>query len=613
MIEEQELREAKRARNFIWAAAENYEFDPLFLAFAPDGTADMYLNLVIGLTYKWYDHEKIDDFFNQLGGKDQELYEGLLWIGLENALYQKERRTRSAMEDLRREYALNNLNRYRDHREYARIEQIRNAHCREILGQLSGVKAEEEEILHAFSYTEEMTTDDILEQTRENLWKYFSYRPAKIVKKEGVYFLQKVAGAFHSVGKVSATYVRANNYEDKGAGGDGKAGVMERSKHYLVQFSLKNDPEEARKYVEACFGKSMYPQAEQERIERKICVDKHKNCHVLFTKGNSPEVSRKKKPENYEKLSVENTLKKEESAKKNNIELEGYSNITGKREKREILEFQKEAAYQYEKNKQYYEKNHAIYQNSIRKLTEKLRICLETQDETFPEMATHGKINPREVWKAVYLDNPRVFERKEEVEIPGFSVDILIDASSSRKQMQEQIAAQAYVLAKSLDACGIPAQIYSYCSIRGFTVMRIFKDYKEEQAGNEVFRYVAAGNNRDGLALRAAGHLMEASKKSRRILLVLTDASPMDDQNIGEGAFYANKEYTDQPAVEDTAREVQKLKQKGIQVIGIFMGSVKAGETAREIFGRELVRIQNINDFAGAVGRVLGEVIKSSL
>ena len=31
-IEEQELREAKRACNFIWAAAENYELEPLFLA-----------------------------------------------------------------------------------------------------------------------------------------------------------------------------------------------------------------------------------------------------------------------------------------------------------------------------------------------------------------------------------------------------------------------------------------------------------------------------------------------------------------------------------------------------------------------------------------------------
>ena len=104
------------------------------------------------------------------------------------------------MEELRREYALDNLNRYRNYKEYARIEQIRNAHCREILGQPSELTTEEEELLHAFSYTEEMTTDEILEQTRENLWKYFSYRPSKAAKKK-CYFLQKVAGAFHSVGK----------------------------------------------------------------------------------------------------------------------------------------------------------------------------------------------------------------------------------------------------------------------------------------------------------------------------------------------------------------------------------------------------------------------------
>ena len=36
-MEEQELIEAKRARNFIWTAAEKYEFEPMFLAFSPDG------------------------------------------------------------------------------------------------------------------------------------------------------------------------------------------------------------------------------------------------------------------------------------------------------------------------------------------------------------------------------------------------------------------------------------------------------------------------------------------------------------------------------------------------------------------------------------------------
>ena len=600
-MEEQELREAKRARNFIWTAAENYEFEPLFLAFSPDGTAELYLNLIIGLTHKWYEQEKIDAFFNQLGGKNQELYEGLLWIGLENALYQKEQKTRSALRDLRREYAEENLRRYRKYKEYSRIDQIRNGHCREILGQPSGLKEEEERILRAFSYTGDMTTEQILEQTEQNLWKYFSYRPSATSKKEGVYFLQKVSGAFHSFGKVSATYVRAKNYEDQNAVAEGKTSSMEHGKRYFLQLSVQRDPEETKRYVQACFGKSIYSEEQQEKIERKLCIGNHKNCHLLFTRG-SLETGM-----NFQKEAE--TGKGKEKVYNGENEL---SEIKSRREKQEIREFQAGSTLQYEKNKKHFEKNRAIYRNAIRRLTEKLKICLEAQEETFPERATHGKMNPREVWKAVYLDNPRVFEKKEEIEIPAFSVDILIDASSSRKQMQEQIAAQAYILSKSLKQCNIPAQIYSYCSIRGYTILRIFKSYGEEQEqGDAIFHYVAAGNNRDGLALRAAGHMMEKSEKSGRILLVLTDASPQDDQDSGEGAFYKNKEYTDLLAIEDTAKEVQNLKQKGIRVIGIFMGSPRGGEVAGKIFGRELVKIKNISEFSEAVGRVLKEVMNS--
>ena len=176
--------------------------------------------------------------------------------------------------------------------------------------------------------------------------------------------------------------------------------------------------------------------------------------------------------------------------------------------------------------------------------------------------------------------------------------------------MQEQIAAQAYILSKSLKQCKIPVQIYSYCSIRGYTILHIFPNCKEERE-DELFRYVAAGNNRDGLALRAAGHLMENGEKRKRILLVLTDASPQDDQDSGEGAYYKNKEYTDLLAIQDTAKEVQNLKQKGIQVIGIFMGSARSGEVAGKIFGQNLIKIRNISDFSQAVGRVLQEIVFS--
>ena len=72
-----------------------------------------------------------------------------------------------------------------------------------------------------------MTTDEIIVKPRKNLWKYFSYKPIKVVKPQGIYFLQKVARAFHSIGKVSTQYVRANSFYDKNMASDTAALSME--------------------------------------------------------------------------------------------------------------------------------------------------------------------------------------------------------------------------------------------------------------------------------------------------------------------------------------------------------------------------------------------------
>ena len=71
---------------------------------------------------------------------------------------------------------------------------------------------------------------------------------------------------------------------------------------------------------------------------------------------------------------------------------------------------------QYEKNKEYFEKNRVIYENSARKLVQQLRIFVETQKEQSVELARYGTIYAPKVWQAVYLGNPRVFEKKEEKE-----------------------------------------------------------------------------------------------------------------------------------------------------------------------------------------------------
>ncbi len=577
---EADIREIKRAKNFIWASAEDYELNPLYLAFSPDGKADTYLNIIIGLSYKWYDGAQLEEFFNMLGGKDKELFEGLFWIGLEKVLFNKEKDYRMALTDLRVEYAKETVRRFKKYTDNSLIEKIRYGYCRQILGKESNLSAEEEELLSEFDFSNDMTTEQIIGKTKKILSEKFSYTPSLKKNKEGVYFLQKVLSPFRSVGKVSATYVRTKKYDEPTGFNEGKTGVLKKGKNYLLQFSLNGNPKYALEYVQSTFGKNMYNDFENQRIEEKLCTGKHKESHLLFTKG-----------EKYN--------------------LKEQSRELPKKEIKEILEFRRECKNQYEKNKEYFEKNRPVYKNSINRLSEQLRIILDSEREIFPLMSNHGKINGGKIWQALYVDNPRVFEKKEQEDKSGFSVDIMIDGSSSRKNSQEFIAAQVYVLAKSLERCNIPCQIYSYCSIRGYTVLRIFKDYSEQKAGKEIFKYVAAGNNRDGLALKGAGHLMEHSPKGKRILVVLTDASPQDDQSATEGAFYKNNEYTDELAIKDTEKEIHNLKSNNIQVIGIFMGSERGTIAAKEIFGKDFVKIETIHQFSDVVGRILQEKIRN--
>ena len=99
--------EKRRARNLIWNAAADYSFEPDFKAYDEDGRADLYWNSIIGAVRKNYGAETIEGLFESLHGCSKEqLFEQLLWLGLENAVYQREAPRRPALPPpLRRSYA----------------------------------------------------------------------------------------------------------------------------------------------------------------------------------------------------------------------------------------------------------------------------------------------------------------------------------------------------------------------------------------------------------------------------------------------------------------------------------------------------------------------------
>ena len=87
----------RRADNQIWNGAGSYGVRAEFRAFDPDGTAELYVNTVIGLVSRYYDTSKLRPLFNTFQSQPNgELYTDLFWLGLEGAAWRNARCSRSS-------------------------------------------------------------------------------------------------------------------------------------------------------------------------------------------------------------------------------------------------------------------------------------------------------------------------------------------------------------------------------------------------------------------------------------------------------------------------------------------------------------------------------------
>ena len=236
---------------------------------------------------------------------------------------------------------------------------------------------------------------------------------------------------------------------------------------------------------------------------------------------------------------------------------------------------------------------------------------MQVQQQPNAVSARQGHVDSQRIWRLPVLKDRKVFLRSEEENNPGFTVDLLLDGSASRLHCQETIAAQGYILARSLATCGIPVRVSSFCSLRGYTVVRILKDFSEKNAERKIFNYFAAGWNRDGLALRMAGKLLDTAPADRHLLILLTDASPDDSRKIlPTGKVPLSRSYDGEAGVQDTAEEVRALRQQGVRVAAVFMGENTSAPDARTIYGQDLVRIQRMDQLATAAGKLIQEEIR---
>lgn len=257
-----------------------------------------------------------------------------------------------------------------------------------------------------------------------------------------------------------------------------------------------------------------------------------------------------------------------------------------------------------------------IYRRNITRLTERLnRTILQDTDYSSSKL-DNGMIMSGRIWRRAILGDNKVFYKRFRDSRGEFAVDILLDASGSQMERQSLVAAQAYVIAQALGQVNIPCRVSSFNNLFDYTVIKIYRDYKDAQSKNkQIFGYQAEGSNRDGMAIATVGKLLSDREEGHKILIVLSDGKPNDERAGGvfNSSSSVTKAYTGDIAINDTARQVRLLRAKGITVLGVFTGDDEDLNAERKIFGKDFAYINKIEYFSEIVGIYLKRQIQNVL
>lgn len=566
--------EKRRANNLIWNAARDYTLKSDLQVFDENGHAALYWNTMIGAVHRHYDFAEINKLRQSCKGTTYEfLYENLLWLALEHCAYAREVQDRAVLTVLRENCARHIVDRNRKQHRDRMFDQIETAHFQRILGEPVKLPAAYESLANQLEPDPTLSTVELMAHLRQ---VFEDILPMAKLDEDTAEAPKKPFLTFFGRKKPSQARLELFAVRDFGIGISGRSshddsldGTDKTEKRFKFHLPTVNSQsvDGMREYMETYFGRSMYTKHETEQLERNLCQKTHEGCHLHFTRGGT-------------------VLKGK---------VGGFAAYQ-----------RKSAVKQIAKNKQAFMNDYAKNHMVILRLTHRIRNSMLVNLQSTYAKSGAGRLDAGKVWRSLYLNDNKVFKRNQQDNAGNLTVDILLDGSTSQLDRQERVSVQAYIIAESLTRCHIPVRVYSYCSMSGFTVINLFRDYGEPKRNQNIFNYFTTGCNRDGLAIRTAHHLLEQSENDNRLLIILSDAKPNDVKKVripGDSPLYRN--YADDIGIQDAAAEVRAAKRDGISVISVFTGKDENVPAAKRIYGRNFARIKSVDQFADTVGLLI--------
>lgn len=320
-------------------------------------------------------------------------------------------------------------------------------------------------------------------------------------------------------------------------------------------------------YLAQNFGPSFQTEREAKEIEDAVCVGIHQGRKLLFTDG-LPERA-----------------------------YEGGSS------RADTLRACRDA------NLRMLEENQDSARQGIRSIEQAFRNALNLKSDPEIYVSDRGVLVNSALWKVGRCEDPKLFHKVFRQDQSTVVVELLIDASGSQAVRQSMVALQSYLFSAALSRIHIPHRVMSYCTYGDHTVLRRFRDYDDKpEADRKILEYRATSNNRDGLALAAAGIDLLKRQEDHKIVIVFSDGLP-NDMVSGRKRLGAPEKYVGDAAIRETCAQVRKLRREGAHVIGIFLGNDDELENERMIYGSSFLRIRRAEDFGGSAGKRLSETL----
>lgn len=573
--------EKRRAANLIWNGARDYTIDTGFRVYDYDGHAQLYWNSLVGAIHFHYDWDKLMAFYHLFDATVyQTLYESLYWIALENCTFLREVRLRPAFAGLRRAYARQEIAHHAlgvsdDNSAVVRSVSILLGHLHHILGEQDHIPdIVDAKLLAEIELGPGSDTDGVIASLTATLEKYTAWRDPKthggkneILPRVKLFHFLPVRRKPDPEGRAPVRRLAFGYGEHVD---EYKNETLDQS-HHMVSFAkyTAQSDEGLKDYITDYFGTPLLSERETKAMEKAYCQGNHADVKLYFTRGDYTE----------EMLS------------------HGYA---GRQHKLAIAASRaNEAAYRADP---------ARHRLAVMQLTEKIRnsYLMRLADEEI--LSNAGQIAPARIWRATKLGEDHIFLKKLPGDSGSLTVDIVLDGSASQKDRTAAVSAQGYMIAEALTNVGIPVRVTSFCSMSGYMVVQVLRDYRETGRNKNIFRYFTAGANRDGLMIRVAAGMIEKNPADHHFLIMLSDCRPNDmiKMKTADGQY---RDYAASDAVEDTAAEVHAARLAGIRVLCVFTGPDESLAAVRRIYGRDFARIRSLDMFADAVGRLLTQQI----